>query len=178
MFKEMNVKDFGWNSITGFGNDWAALTAGNEEKGYNAMTIAWGQIGSLWEIGTHANRLPVATVYVRPQRYTKEFMDKEEYFTISSFGPSGKKILGVLGSRSGRDTDKIKDAGLHPVFEKDYTYYEEAELVIVCRKMYSAPLTESGFADKDVMEFNYPKRDFHEMYIGEIVKVLKKDETI
>ena len=176
MLKEISYKELNLNPMTLFGEDWLALAAGNETSGYNAMCIAWGHMGTLWERNSHANRLPTVTCFVRPQRYTKEFMDKEELFSLSHFPNSLKKSLGYIGSHSGRDGDKIKEAGLTPVFNNGTTYFAEANLVFICRKLYQAPLIDSGFTDKELIDFNYPEKDFHEMYIGEIIKVLAKQE--
>lgn len=172
--KEISLDKLNMDPITAFGEDWMALTAGNAERGFNTMTVAWGQIGSLWERGSHANRLPTLTCYVRPHRHTKAFMDHEEYFTLSHFPKAYKKALGYLGSHSGRDGDKVKAAGLTPIFADGTTYFAEADVVFICRKLYAAPFVESGFSDREIVDFNYPEKDFHTMYIGEIVKVLKK----
>lgn len=146
------------------GGDWFLLTAGTEARGYNTMTCSWGHFGPLWANDT-------AVVYVRPQRYTKEFVDREELYTLSFFD-GHKKELGYLGSRSGRDEDKIAKVGLSPVFEEGYTYFAEAKLVIVCKKLYQAPLKEEYFLDKETVEKNYPDRDFHDLYVGKIEKIL------
>lgn len=110
-----------------------------------------------------------------PSRYTKKFMDKEEYFTLSHFTEQYQKALGYLGSHSGRDGDKIKEAGLTTVFTDGIPYFVEADMVFVCRKLYSATMTENGFVDRELIDFNYPNHDFHTMYIGEIVKVLMSE---
>ena len=146
------------------GGDWFLLTAGTEARGYNTMTCSWGHFGPLWANDT-------AVVYVRPQRYTKEFVDREKLYTLSFFD-GHKKELGYLGSRSGRDEDKVAKVGLTPVFEEGYTYFAEAKLVIVCKKLYQAPLKEEYFLDKETMEKNYPDRDFHDLYVGKIEKIL------
>lgn len=171
--KEVSVKDMVFNPVTMFGNEWAALTAGNEQVGCNAMTIAWGSIGALWERDSHSNRLPVITVFVRPSRYTKKLMDRQPYFTLSIL--SDKKALGYLGTHSGRNEDKIKNAGLTPIYIDGTAAIKEANTIFVCRKLYSAPLAKDGFADKKLVEFNYPELDFHEMYVGEITKVYVED---
>lgn len=146
------------------GGDWFLLTAGTEARSYNTMTCSWGHFGPLWANDT-------AVVYVRPQRYTKEFVDREELYTLSFFD-GRKKELGYLGSRSGRDEDKVTAVGLTPVFENGYTYFKEAKLVIVCKKLYQAPLKEEYFLDKETAEKNYPDRDFHDLYVGKIEKIL------
>ena len=162
--KEISVQELSFNPMTLIGNGWMLITAGTENRGYNTMTASWGHLGHLWNKHT-------SVCYVRPQRYTKEFVDREALYTLCFF-PSYKKELSYLGSKSGRDEDKVAAVGLTPVFGEGYTYFAEANLVLVCRKLYRAPLTEAGFVDKDVLEKNYPQRDLHEMYVGEIVKAL------
>lgn len=103
-------------------------------------------------------------------------MDKEEYFTLSHFAPEYKKVLGYLGSHLGRNEDKIKATGLTPVFSDETTCFAELDLVFICRRPYQAPLLENGYVDRELIDFNYPDRDFHEVYIGEIVKVLISDD--
>ena len=174
MLKEINIRELQVNPVTLFAEDWMALCAGNETRGYNAMTVAWGHLGAIWESGNHSHRLPTAICYVRPQRYTREFMDRETYFTLSRLPKEYKKALGILGTKSGRDGDKIKEANLTPVFEDETTYFAEADLVLVCRKLYQAPLVESGFVDREIIEFNY-SGDYHKMYVGEIVKTLIRE---
>lgn len=175
MMKEIDITKLKINPFQLFGKDWMALTAGTEKTGFNTMTVAWGHLGSAWERGSHRNCLPTAICYVRPSRYTKEYMDQEEYFTLSHFPVEYKKTLGYLGSHSGRNEDKIPTSGLTPVFSDGTTYFAEADMVFICRKLYQAPLLEKGYMDKELIDFNYPERDFHEMYVGEIVKVLVSD---
>ena len=169
--KEISVSELQMNPMDMIAKEWMLVTAGNRERGYNTMTASWGHLGSIWG---HGGGLPTAVVYLRPQRYTKEFVDREEYFTITVFPQEYKKALGYLGSHSGRDEDKVAKTGLTPAFGEGFTYFEEASLVLVCRKLYRAPVVEAGFLDKDVLEDCYPERDFHDLYVGEIVKVLKK----
>ena len=107
----------------------------------------------------------------KSKKYTKQFMDREPLYTLCFFKDK-KKELAYLGSHSGRDEDKVAAVGLTPAFGDGYTCFEEASLVLVCRKLYRAPLVEEGFVDKAIVEDCYPERDFHDLYIGEIVKVL------
>lgn len=174
MFQEIDYRELKINPMTMFGEEWALAGAGTKERGYNAMTIAWGHLGAIWDRPTEKGKviLPTAAVYLRPQRYTKEFFDREAYFTISTFSKEYKKALGYMGFHSGRNEDKITAAGLTPVFLENAFGFEEAEMIFVCRKIYHAPLTESGFVEQKIIEDNYPAKDFHEMYIGEIEKVL------
>lgn len=170
--REITAKELKINPITAISEEWMLITAG-DEKGCNTMTASWGHIGSIW--GRSSFGMGTAVCYVRPQRYTKEFMDREEYYTLCFFPAEYKDKLGYLGSHSGRDEDKIAKAGLTPVYEKGCTYFAEADLVLVCRKLYRAPLIEEGFVDKSVIEDHYQAKDFHDMYIGEIVKILVAD---
>ena len=173
-FKEISYKDLEFNPMTLVGDDWLALCAGNEE-GYNAMTVSWGHMGTIWYDANHQYQLPTCIVYVRPSRYTKVFMDKEDYFTVNLLKDDYRKAHSVLGSESGKDVDKFEKTGLHPIFDTNTTYIEEADLVFVCKKVFNQELKEESFLDKNIVETNYPIRDFHTMYIGEIVKVLVKE---
>lgn len=169
--KELSVNDLQFNPFTSLSKDWMLLTAGTKETGFNTMTISWGHFGALWENGGGA---PTAIVYVRKSRYTKEFMEREERFTISCFAPEYKKQLAYLGSHSGRDEDKIAKAGLTPCFGEGFTSFEEANLVFVCKKLYHADITKEGFCDPAMFESFYGDGDIHTMYIGEITQVLGK----
>jgi len=169
--REIDVQELTLNPMTRIGKEWMLLTAGTEDRGYNTMTCSWGHLGAIW--GHHGN-CPTALCYVRPQRYTKEFIDREALYTLCFFD-GRKQELAYLGSHSGRDSDKVKEAGLTPVYTDGTVYFEEAKLVYICRKLYHAPLKEEGFCDPALVEYNYPQKDFHEMYIGEIVKVLQKE---
>ena len=170
--KEISVSELSFNPMTMIAKEWMLVTAGNRSRGYNTMTASWGHLGSIWG---HGGGLPTAVIYLRPQRYTKEFVDREELFTISVFPDQYKKDLGYLGVVSGRDKDKVAATKLTPVFEEDCTYFEQAKLVLVCRKLYQSTLKEDGFIDKSILADHYPNKDLHEMYIGEIVKVLVAD---
>ena len=160
--KETRPEELNINPFTLLGKDWLVLSAGNEAA-YNGMTVSWGHLGCLWS----PNR-PTAIAYVRPQRYTKEFLDKQELFTLSLI--SDKKALGYLGSHSGREGNKFANAGVKPLFTDGTVAVDGAKLVLVCRKLYQAPLQESGFVDKSIVSQDYANGDFHEMYVGEIIK--------
>ena len=177
-FKKFNVReDFTENGFQWF-HDAELLAAGDKEKS-NAMTIGWGGIGTLW--GRTA-----LTVYVAEKRYTKEFMDKAEYFTVMAFDAKdsrsaeerlqGKKILNYMGTKSGRDGDKAQALGLHTAYTANGTpYYTEATMVIECKIMYAAPFDPQYFksdAPKN-MYANFPA-GIHSMYIGEVVNAWKK----
>lgn len=170
--KEISVTELQMNPMTMIAKEWMLVTAGNQERGYNTMTASWGHLGSIWG---HGGGLPTAVVYLRPQRYTKEFVDREELFTITVFPEEYKKALGYLGSHSGRDGDKVAAAGLTPVFEGEFTTFAEAKLTLVCRKLYRGMIEADGFIDKSIVAEHYPNSDFHDFYIGQIVKAFVKD---
>lgn len=167
-FKKFNVReDFAENGFQWF-HDAELLAAGDREKS-NAMTIGWGGIGTLW--GRTA-----LTVYVAEKRYTKEFMDRSEYFTVMAFDVAHSNVLNYMGRQSGRDGDKAKALGLHTAYTENGTpYYTEAEMVIECRIMYAAPFDPQYFksdAPKNMYR-NFPA-GVHTMYIGEVVNAWKK----
>ena len=170
--KKLDVKELLLNPMDKIAHEWMLITAGTLESGYNTMTASWGHLGSIWG---HGGGLPTSVIFVRPQRYTKEFIDRENYYTLSFFPAEHKKALGYLGSHSGRDEDKVEAVNFHPVSVQNGVTFEEAALTLVCRKLYRAPIAEENFIDKSVVEDCYPKRDFHDMYIGEIVEVYTKD---
>lgn len=171
-FQEINVDELCIHPHSLFSTDWLLITTGNQTNGYNTMTACWGQLGAIWG---HGKGLPTATVFIRPQRYTKEFIDREDTFTLSFFTNEYKKQLAYLGTHSGKVEDKISKVGFTPIFLNDTTYIQETKLVLVCRKIYVFPLKEEGFIDKSIMKDNYPKKDYHTMYIEEIQKVLIKN---
>ena len=170
-FKELVMKNLVFSPSKLIGDDWLLLSAGNEEK-YNGMTIAWGMFGSMWASKDHDGYLPVVSVFVRPQRYTQEFMQEQEYFSVCKLKDEDKHMHNVLGSKSGRDLNKIKDVGLTPIFSDNTIYYEEAELVLICKKIYTQQLVEEGFNESEIVDLCYPAKDFHYMYVGKIEKVL------
>lgn len=167
-FKKFDVReDFSENAFQWF-HDAELLAAGNNQKS-NAMTIGWGGIGTLW--GRSA-----LTVYVAEKRYTKEFMDQSQYFTVMAFDVENGKVLNYMGTKSGRDGDKAQALGLHTAYTANGTpYYTEATMVIECKTMYVAPFNPEGFKS-DVpkrMYSNFPA-GIHTMYIGEVVGAWKK----
>ena len=175
-FVEIPFSQLTFNPNTLIGKEWMLVTAGNSADGYNTLTASWGHLGSLWGHAGGGRNLPTAVVYIRPQRYTKQFIDREELFTLSVLDERYRPALSYLGSHSGRDGDKVARAGLTPVFDQGTTYFAQARLVLVCRKLYHAPLKEEGFVDKSLIDDNYPQRDFHEMYVGEILKTLIQEK--
>ena len=117
---------------------------------------------------------PTATCYIRPQRYTKEFVDREDYFTLAFFGEEYKKALSLCGSKSGREVDKVKECGFTvETAQCGAPYFQEAELVLVCKKRFAQEM-DPNCIPEEIKEKWYPEQDYHTMYLGEIVEVLTK----
>ncbi|MDI9470822.1 MAG: flavin reductase [Bacillota bacterium] len=171
---ETDITQLRLNPMTLIGKDWWLVTAG-QAGNFNTMTASWGHLGAIWSRPGQGS-MPTAVIYVRPQRYTKEFLDREPLFSLSVLGEEQRAALNYLGSHSGRDGDKVKAAGLTAVAAEGTVYFAEAKLVLICRKLYHAPLVEAGFIDRDIIARNYPERDYHEQYVGEIVRVLRRAE--
>lgn len=147
--------------------DWFLLTAGNLENGYNTMTASWGGLGHLW------NR-NVSFVFVRPQRHTWKFMEGNELYTMSFFNESHRSALKYCGTHSGRDVDKASETGLTPFEPQPETVaFQEARLVMVCRKLYYQDLDPNNMLDDSIPAL-YPEKGFHRVYIGEITEALLK----
>jgi len=144
-------------------NEWMLIAAGDKEK-FNVMTASWGGIGYLWN-------KPVVYVFIRPERYTFEFIEKKDLFTISFLGKDNKDIHKICGSKSGRDIDKIKETGLVPHFtELGNVTFEQSRLTLECKKLYSDTIKKEGFADQGFIERWYDTHgNFHQMYVAEIV---------
>ena len=134
---------------------------------FNPMTVSWGGVGVLW--GKN-----VATIYVRDSRYTKELIDNGEFFSISFLDDSNREALNYCGSHSGRDGDKFKAAGLTPAFRHSIPYPDEANFVLLCKKMAAVPITENTFIDPKIKDKWYQDGDMHTMYIGEIIDLMAR----
>ena len=146
------------------GNEWALLAAGDAKK-FNAMTISWGSLGFIWQ-------RPVITALVRPPRYTHQFMEECESFSIGFFDRKYRAALALLGTKSGRDGDKIADSELTPVFDEGVPIFKEAYLTVIARKIYRGQLESAGFLAPEVDAEFYPEKDYHTMYIAELVRTI------
>jgi flavin reductase (DIM6/NTAB) family NADH-FMN oxidoreductase RutF len=162
-WKQINPNELTENVFKLIGEDWTLITAGKQDD-FNTMTASWGGMGVLWH-------KPVTTVYIRPTRYTNEFVDKNEIFTLSFFEDKYRDALTICGTISGRDEDKTAIVGLHgePLPDGGLSY-REARLAISCRKMYQDTFKPENFLDSGI-ERNYPKKDYHNIYIGEITGI-------
>ncbi len=164
------IKKFNTDIFSLFDDRWAVLTAGSGDS-FNGMTISWGSLGTIW--GLPPRGKPVATVYVRPDRYTFEFLQKSAAFTISFFPEGLKKIHQVFGRKSGRDTDKLAETGLHVRESSQGIVYEEADLTLICRKLYTAPFDPDAIAP-EVREKFYSGVSPHYIFMGEVTDIIQK----
>lgn len=142
------------------------LTSGDFARGtYNAMTVGWGSFGVMWG-------MPFVQVVVRPVRYTYEFMERYDTFTVCAFPGRYSEALELLGSKSGRDGDKIAEAGLNPIASARVAApsYAQAELALECRKIYWDDVEPARFLDGRI-DKKYPQKDYHRIYYGEILAV-------
>lgn len=154
------------NAVQLFDKDWMALAVGKKGD-MNAMTISWGEMGELWG-------RPVVTVFVSTSRYTHSFMERNDYFTVTAFPEKMRPALVHIGTHSGRDGDKLTDAGLTSEYtELGNPIFKEANLAIECRIIYSAPFIPERI-DNDVRQVYNNGMGVHTMYIGEIINVWKK----
>jgi flavin reductase (DIM6/NTAB) family NADH-FMN oxidoreductase RutF len=147
------------------GKDWMLITAGIRES-FNTMTASWGGMGILWD-------KKVCFAFVRPTRYTFEFLEKSEVYTFSFLEEQYRDILMYCGTKSGRDVNKVIETNLTPIFGNGTVFFAEARLVMECRKIYVQDITPGNFLDQTMNEY-YPKKDYHRIYVGEIIRCLKR----
>ena len=164
--KRLEIKELSENFFEAIGKEWMLVTAGTKD-GFNTMTASWGGIGWLWN-------KPVAFIFIRPERFTYEFVEKSDFLTLSFLGEENKKIHDVCGSKSGREVDKVKETGLKPLFtDQGNVLFEQARLSLECKKLYANTIKESCFLDKKLIEKWYggAHGGFHKMYVAEIVNI-------
>lgn len=164
--REIQFTDIKENVVDLLKNQWGLVTAG-DENGFNTMTVSWGAIGELWATD-------MATIYIRPQRHTVKFLEEKDYFTISFYPQEYHSALAFCGSKSGRDYDKAKETGLTPNFSENAPYFDEAKIVLVCKKVAKGEFKPEQMIDKSIIDKQYPAKDFHYIYYGAIEKVLIK----
>jgi flavin reductase (DIM6/NTAB) family NADH-FMN oxidoreductase RutF len=165
--REVRPDELRENPFTLIGDDWMLITAGTADR-FNTMTASWGGLGVLWE-------RKVCTVYIRPTRYTYKFVEQASGFTLSFFEERYRPALRFCGTHSGRNTDKRRSTGLTPAGKGGFIWFEEARLVLACRKLYDQDIDPARFLDRTI-ESMYPQKDYHRMYVGEIVQCLQKGE--
>ncbi len=165
-FRSISPRELSDNPFSLIGHDWMLVTSGNAEH-FNTMTASWGGVGFLWNKN-------VCYVYIRPQRYTYEFVEKNETLTLSFFSEKYRDALNFCGKHSGRDTDKCKATGLTPRAVGSCVAFEQARLILRCRVLYKQDMLESAFLDKSLLS-NYKNGDFHRAYVCEIEEILVSD---
>jgi len=166
-FIEMSPEKFNESPFKIIGQDWMLVTAA-KAGAVNTMTAAWGGLGVMWTKN-------VSFVVIRPQRYTKEFVDGSDCFSLSFLDSSYRKQLGYLGTASGRDEDKIAKAELTVAYDDGVPYFIEAGKVMICKKLYAQPYKPEFFIDTDLDSRFYPDSDHHTLYISEIIKLMVKE---
>lgn len=161
----MDLKNFNLAPLHAIDQEWALLTAG-EKSDFNTMTVSWGGLGTIWN-------KPVVTAYVRPNRYTYKYMENSEYFTMSFYNEEYRKDLNILGTKSGKDVDKVALTKLTPEFLEKSISFKEAKLTIVCKKIYSQDLEINNVPEYEANRF-YKNEPIHRMYIGEVVDIIDR----
>lgn len=168
----INPKDLEQNVFRMFDDSWCLIASYDKDHTplpYNAMTASWGGMGVLWNKN-------VFFCVVRPQRYTKEFIDNSRYISLSFFGEEMKKALTYCGRNSGRDGDKLKESGFTPVITDDgKVEFKEAKITVFGKKLFASDMKEADFIDKSLVEKNYPNNDFHTVYVCEIESIKVND---
>lgn len=165
-FTETDILSLEKNVFTLIEKEWMLITAGSRES-FNTMTANWGGLGVLWNKN-------VCFIFVRPTRYTYEFTEQSDYFTLSFFTEEYRNALNYCGRYSGRDVNKIEKCGFTPLeVSKEVISFEQSKLILACRKIYHQDINPMNFYDSGI-DKNYPKKDYHRMYIGEIIKAYSK----
>ena len=157
------------NAFDLIGKQWMLVTAGTYAS-FNTMTASWGGIGWLWN-------KPVAFIFIRPERFTHEFIEKNDRLTLSFYTEEYRKALQLCGSKSGRDTDKVVVTGLTPVeLESGTMTFGEARMTLDCRKLFKTTMQEANFLDNDVLARWYGEKqgNLHDVYVVEIEGVYTK----
>lgn len=168
--KQISFEDFNFKPIANWDGQGMLLTSGDLKAGqFNAMTVGWGSIGVMWGF-------PFVQVVVRPVRYTYQFIEKYDTFTVCAFSETYAPALHLLGNKSGRDGDKITESGLTPIASTKVAApgYEQAALIMECKKLFWEDMDKTKFLDPR-LEKKYPAKDYHRMYYGEILAIHGED---
>ena len=165
-FHEIDARNME-NAVKMIGDDWTLITAEKADGSVNTMTASWGFMGVLWN-------KPVCAIFIRPQRYTLEFVEEAERLSLTFFEEEWRAALRLCGTKSGRDMDKIAEANLTVCHtENGVPYFREAKTAVICRKLYADMLRPEAFVEQSLLS-NYEKNDYHKVYVGEIEQVLLK----
>ena len=173
-FKPIDPKELTGNTFKLIDNTWMLITAKKykSDNKFNTMTASWGGVGIMWG-------KPVAWCVIRPVRYTYEFIEEADYFTLSFFPDEYRKALNILGTKSGRNTDKVTESGLTAFdfsevdkageVKNKIIAFKEANIIMTCRKIYYQDINPANFKDESIDKSCYPNKDYHRMYFGEII---------
>jgi flavin reductase (DIM6/NTAB) family NADH-FMN oxidoreductase RutF len=165
-FQIIDPKKINDNTFKLIGEDWMLIAAGTP-KSYNMMTASWGAQGVLWNKN-------VFFCFIRPHRHTYQFMENSKYFTVNFFEEKFRDLLNLCGTKSGKAINKMKIEGLTGLeTENGSVYFNEASMVIECKKIYFQDIKPENFISRQI-QTNYPKKDYHRMYIGEVINCYKK----
>jgi flavin reductase (DIM6/NTAB) family NADH-FMN oxidoreductase RutF len=167
-FTEISPLELNESPFRLIGKDWMLITAGTMDS-WNTMTASWGGMGEIWF-------KPATFIFLRPQRYTLEFVEREPGFTLSFFDKEYRPALNFCGSHSGRDCDKAEATGLTPFATAGGSVaFEEARMVLDCKKLFAQDLDPAGFVDDTIIPKCYPDNDFHRMFVGEVVQAIRSE---
>lgn len=165
--REIKPTEISANPVQLIARDWMLVTAGTVDD-FNMMTASWGMIGEMWG-------LDVVETVIRPQRYTDEFVRNSGAFTLSFFPDSMRRLLSVMGTKSGREIDKMHFPGLEVMTTPSGGLtFKGAKLVIEAETVYEDTFRPDGFKDKSLIDKWYDG-DFHHRYIGRITHVWVND---
>jgi flavin reductase (DIM6/NTAB) family NADH-FMN oxidoreductase RutF len=165
-FFERDPLELQENVFHQIGRNWMLITAGHEND-LNTMTASWGGMGVMWNTNT-------SFIFVRPSRFTYEFLEREKYYSLCFFDSGNRRPLQFCGAHSGRDTDKLAGAQLTPRFDAQAPYFDECKQTLICRKMYFQDIDPQNFLDPTIAN-SYKTEDYHRLYVGEIIKVLETE---
>ncbi len=166
-FREIKPENLDQSAFKLIGTDWMLITAAKVDK-VNTMTASWGGFGIMWNKN-------VVYIVLRPQRFTKEFIDASSTFSLTFFDKSYKKDLSYLGTVSGRDEDKLSKTKLTVSYVDNTPAFEESKLTIICKKLYAQEFKPECFIDANIEKLCYPEKDYHTLYIAEVEKVLIRE---
>ena len=165
-FKEIKIDELNINPFNDIKQNHFLITAGDKINNYNTMTANWATFGTLWN--KH-----IVSIFIRPQRYTFQFIESNKNFSICFFDNKYKQELEMCGKISGREIDKAEKVNFTPIVSNDTVYFQQANIVIICNKIYSSDFEKSKMIDNEIEKF-YPNNDMHRFYIGEVKHILKK----
>lgn len=164
-FQPYPIEELEFNPFEKIGKDWGLVSAGSKQKA-NAMTVSWGGLGVLW--GKN-----VVFIFIRDSRYTKEFIDAGDFFSVSFMDKNYRDALNYCGSHSGRDEDKVANAGLTWAYKHSIPYIDEGNFILLCQKLAAMKITDDSFISPEIKKW-YADGDMHTMYVGEILEIMAR----